>query len=178
MSLLLLILALSGVSAAKGVPASACPTQVSVRHTAAVYLVRGGSKELDWLCYSTRVCSPARAGCTVYQADLFTLREKEAKCLTTSLRGQYNSLPVVFQSYSSEGVLTRRSLLVMVMVLRATCSIKVKQWLTGCRSACVCVLAYHGDWMRAVKWLCPQLSKSGCLSIINIIAVLVNLSLS
>lgn len=145
MSLLLLILALSGVSAAKGVPASACPTQVSVHHTAAVYLVRGGSKELDWLCYSTRVCSPARAGCTVYQADLFTLREKEAKCLTTSLRGQYNSLPVVFQSYSSEGVLTRRSLLVMVMVLRATCSIKVKQWLTGCRSVCVCVLAYHGD---------------------------------
>lgn len=77
----------------------------------------------------------------MYQVDLFTVREKEAKCLATRLRGQYNSLPVVLQNYSSEGVFTRRSLLILVM-LGATCSIKASDglWDQGCETGpCVCV---------------------------------------
>lgn len=73
------------------------------------------------LCHG--LCTPARAGCAVYQVDLFTVREKEAKCLATRLRGQDNSLPVVLENYSSEGVFTRRPLLILVMVFGATCSI-------------------------------------------------------
>lgn len=60
----------------------------------------------------------------MYQVDLFTVREKEAKCLATRLRGQGNSLPVVLENYSYEGVFTRRPLLTVVMVFRVTCSIK------------------------------------------------------
>lgn len=67
----------------------------------------------------------------MYQVDLFTVREKEAKCLATRLRGQDNSLPVVLESYSSKGVFTRRPLLILGMAVRATCSIKAKQWLIG-----------------------------------------------
>lgn len=66
------------------------------------------------------LCTPARARCTVYQVDLFTVREKEAKCLATRLRGQYNSFPVVLQNYSSECVFTRTSLLIVLIALGAT----------------------------------------------------------
>lgn len=41
---------------------------------------------------------------TVHQVDLFTVREKEAKCLAPRLTGQDNSFPVVLENYSSEGV--------------------------------------------------------------------------
>lgn len=70
----------------------------------------------------------------MYQVDLYTVREKEAKCLAARLRGQDNSLPVVLENYSSEGVFTRRPLLILVMVFRATCSIKASNGLRdqGC----------------------------------------------
>lgn len=111
---------------------------------AAVYLVKGGCKERGWLCHG--VCTPARVGCTVYQVDLFTVREKEANCLATRLKIQDNSLPVVLENYSSEGVFTRRPLLILVTLFRATCSIKANNDLRDqgfvagtCGCVCVCL---------------------------------------
>ena len=96
------------------------------------------------LCHS--LCTTARVSCTVlYQVDLFTVREKEAKCFATRLRGQDNSLPVVLESYRSMGVFTRRPLLILGMAVIATCSIMAEQWLSLIGSwmcgwiVCVCV---------------------------------------
>lgn len=77
----------------------------------------------------------------MYQVDLFTVRKKEVKCLATRLRGQGNSLPVVLENYSSRSVFTRRLLLILVMVWRATCSIKARDGLLDVlqHHVCVCV---------------------------------------
>lgn len=56
-----------------------------------------------WLCGSATGCTPAKAGCAVYQVDLYTVRGKrKLNVLATRLRGHDNSLPVVLENYSSE----------------------------------------------------------------------------
>lgn len=107
-------------SVTEGVPVSGCPAQVSPLSTAAVCLVRVGLEQRGWLFspVTVSVLQPG-PGCTVYQVDLFTLREEEAKCLATRVRGQDNSLPVVLENYSSKGVFTRRLLLILVTVFRS-----------------------------------------------------------
>jgi len=117
---------------------------------------------------------------TVHQVDLFTVREKEAKCLAPRLTGQDNSFPVVLENYSSEGVFTRRPLLILGTVFIATCTIKASNglWDHGCvAGTCVCVcVSLNESSLMAVS----SVSKSAILSIINIsepVSVLANLSL-
>lgn len=137
-----------------GVPASALHQSLC---TAAVYLVKGGCEERGWLCHAPWA---------------------PAKCLAPRLTGQDNSFPVVLENYSSEGVFTRRPLLILGTVFIATCSIKASNGFRdhGCvAGTCVCVCLCESSLMAV-----SSVSKSAILSIINIsepVSVLANLSL-
>lgn len=60
---------------------------------------RTGSAALLWSLYVSQGGLHCVPGSSLYSEG------KEAKCLATSLRRQDNSLPVVLENYSSQGVL-------------------------------------------------------------------------
>lgn len=121
---------------AKGVPV--CPL-----HTAAVYLFRVSFKERGWLYGSATVSTLQQwLACLVCQAALFTVNEKEAKCLTTGLRGQDNSLPVVLENYN-QGCFYKEANVDIVNGVQHYLSIRVRNSLQnqGCvagTQVCLC----------------------------------------
>ena len=84
------------------------------------------------------LCTPARESCTVYQVDLFTVREKQAKCLVTGLRGRDISLPVVLENYRHRFILLANRCLNCWRAFKAipVPSRRAKQGLVGPRMCC------------------------------------------